>query len=186
MTLNHYFTQVLLPKYFSNGINKNFFYKYIAPNPDNIAIFVTKEAYKWLKEDMKRKETKNSEVSLTEEEATWPYGKISVYGDIREKSGYLVIFVEFPTDFVNEDLDSISFAVAMKGNPSLEETEIRYFILERDHSLIDGHPEMHICERDIKTGVHKNLGQIDLNGFYMRNFADKVFDILNKNGEKDV
>lgn len=178
MTENYHLTQNVLPEFFQSCVKKNFFFKQIGPVAKNVEFFIQQDAYLCAKEDLKRMNTGDKTATLTEEEKAWKYENIKVYYDTKS-SEYVVVFIKFPPDFVKVDLDAISIAVAMKGNPSIEDLQVRFFILEMGNSPIDGRPEVFCCERDIATRNHINHEEIQFNENFMANFANSVFSCLN-------
>ena len=177
MTENYYMTQQLLPFYFKSQKNKEFFYKVIGPNPQNIEIFFTKELYGWVKEDIYIMEKQDKTAKVPEEEKIWKYQPIKSAQDMSDNKEWVLIFVKFAPDFVKEDLDAISVVIAMKGNP--EDLEIKLFILERG-SNFDGSPAFYVCGRDIENDKHLNFGQIDVDEKFMQNFREKILSTLER------
>lgn len=176
MTENYYLVQQLLPFYFSNPKNREFFYKVIGHSPENIKIFFEKEAYGWVKEDLFKMEQNDSTATVPAEEKVWKYNDIQSIQDVSDNKEWILIFVKFPVDFVSQDLDSISVAIAMKGNPE-KELEIRLFMLEKGTSY-DGSPVVYACERGIEKQEHRNLGQLQFNEKFMYNFRQKIVSYL--------
>ena len=71
MTENYYMIQQLLPFYFSNPTNRDFFYNTISRTPDNMKIFIEKELYGWVKDDFYRQKVNDKKAIAPEEERVW-------------------------------------------------------------------------------------------------------------------
>lgn len=173
MTENYYMTQLLLPNYFKNEKNRDFFYKVIGASEQNRQIFFEKELYSWVKEDFAKQQEEAKK--LTEEDKTWKYSPIKSMHDVIEGTKWVVVFVQFPPDFVKQSLDSICVAIAMKK----EESDIvaRVFMLETGKTH-DGEPVTYVCERDIEEGTHINRGIVTFDEKYMQSFYDRIVEII--------
>lgn len=179
MTENYYMVQQLLPFYFSNPTNRDFFYNTISRTPDNMKIFIEKELYGWVKDDFYRQKVNDKKAVVPEEERVWKYNPTQIEGMITDNKEWIVIFVKFPPDFVNENLDSISVAIAMKNN-SDNSIEIRLFMLETGKDY-NGDPAVYVCGRNISDGKHNNFGTINFDEKFMTTFIDKVIYALKNN-----
>lgn len=175
MTLNYYLTQQLLEAFFKNPENKKFFVKTIAPNPNNVQIFIEKEAYNWAVADTHYMETgKKYEGGFKE----WEFPPVRITGDIKESSEWNVIFVHFPSAFVSRTLDACAIAIAFKETEKPEDCPVRIFIYELGASATTGQSQFYACEREIETGIHLNYGCVDQ--FSMQHFHETVMKQLNK------
>ncbi len=179
MTENYYLAQKLLLGYFKNPKNKEFFYNVIGSNTANLKIFFEKELYGWVKEDFFKSTASEKDAEITEEDKTWKYNPIEFFHDLSDNKKWITIFAKFPHDFVGKNLDSISVAIAMKGNPQ-EGLEIRLFYLEIGESYIDKQKCVFVCENSIEKNEHLNYGKIEFNEHFMANFREKIQTLLNE------
>lgn len=182
MTENYYLIQKLLPLYFRNPKNREFFFNTISTHPDNMSIFFEKELYGWVKEDLYRQKANDANAVVPEDEKLWKYKPIKSIVTITDDDQWRVIFVVFGPDFVQSDLDSISVAIAFKENED-KSIEIKLFMLEtgKDHNK---QPAVYVCENQIFDEKHVNYGTMEFNDMFMKTFSDKVFSILSNNNLK--
>ena len=177
MTENYYLTQIMLPAYFKNDKNKEFFYNVIGRSKENLKIFFEKELYGWVKTDLYRAKVGQNDAVVPEEEKVWNYEPTRSVQDMTDDNEWVTIFVQFPPDFVSKYLDAISIVVAMKGNPE-KGLEIRLFMLETGESAVTGEKCVYVCERLVENKEHKNWGTIEFNEKFLSSFRERVYSIL--------
>ena len=173
MTENYYLTQKLLPLYFKNENTKNFFYNVIGCNPDNLKIFFEQEIYGWVKEDFFKSQNEQTNAQIPDEEKKWNYEPVQTFQNMSDNKKWITIFVKFPPEFVTKTLDSISIAIAMKGNPKTG-LEVKLFYLELGESVSSQELCVYVCERYPQNDKHTNLGKIEFDEKFMTTFRNKI------------